>query len=106
MGTANKNKTLARVPMVPRCTKTYKGGGKKLLAYAMAIVNILVTNMHIVGCLPVIIYLLVSLIQAAMTGNDAVAYTAVTILHLLYQLRTHTGNLVCIWCWLTGPTRR
>ena len=26
-----------------------------------------------------------------MTGND-VAYTAVTILHLLYQLRTHTGE--------------
>ena len=78
--------------MVPRCSKTYKGGGKKLHAYAVAIENILVINMHIVGCLPVIIYLLVSQIQAVMTGNVDVAHTAVTIWYLLYQLRTHTGE--------------
>ena len=78
--------------MVPWCTRTYKEGGKKLHAYVMSTVNILVTNMHIVGCLPVIIYLLVSLIQAVRIANDDAAYSAITILHLLYHLRTHTGE--------------
>ena len=85
--------------MVPSCTETYKAGGKKLYAYAMAIINILVTNMHIVSCFLVILYILGILRQISMTGYYAVAYIALTLWHQLYQLRTHTGERFVYWMW-------
>ena len=59
----------------------------------------LVANVHIVSCFSVILYILGSLRQIALTVNHAVAYTALTLWHQLYQLRTHTGERFVYWMW-------
>ena len=61
--------------------------------------------MHTVSGLLDTIYILVNLRQVAMTGNYGVAYTALTVWHLLYQPTTHTlVKVFCTGCGFTVPT--
>ena len=64
------------------------GSINKTEAYMLTVRSLLVT-----------LYILVNLRQVAMTGNYGVAYTALTVWHLLYQPTTHTGESFLYWMW-------
>ena len=66
----------------------------------MGSINKTEAYMHTVRSLLVTLYILVNLRQVAMTGNYGVAYTALTVWHLLYQPTTHTGESFLYWMWV------